>query len=262
MARLLPKTLAKTLAYIACHAPGEHGLFWDPDGTMPWKEFYWALQEDPSLRHVKEANVKEFEYLGIEVPFELDGNLLRLKDRESAPDYSAGDQPQRLFFALRPKQYRAVVRQGLELPANRSYLPLATDAELALRIGRRREARPILVEVHAERAALEAGVVFLDAGGSLYLATAPLPREFVVLPKVPDEVAAPPAPKNKKTKPAPDREPYNAGSSLVLGSSGFRDLFGQEVSDPAAQRSKRGKKGGKGSDWKRERRQERRKREP
>ncbi len=67
--RVNPRTLARTLSTIAVHCPWEHGLFWDPDGSMPWKEFYWALQEDHSLRFVRESHIRELAYLGLEVPF-------------------------------------------------------------------------------------------------------------------------------------------------------------------------------------------------
>ncbi len=85
-----PKTLAKTLSYIAYQAPAEYGLFWDPDGTMPWKELYWALQEDPSLRFVREGIVRELNYLpGCELPFALEGNLLRLRAGSDTAPLSA-----------------------------------------------------------------------------------------------------------------------------------------------------------------------------
>src|SRR5208337_4911171 len=94
-----PKTLAKILDYIARRSPGEHGLFWDPDGGMPWKEFYWVLQEDPSLRFVRESTIRELALLGIELPFALDGKLLRLRPEVACPRYpSASEVPERLYF--------------------------------------------------------------------------------------------------------------------------------------------------------------------
>ena len=80
-----PKTLARTLAYIAVHSPHEFGLYWDADGSMPWKEFYWALQEDDSLRFVRESSVRELQLLGIELPFSLEGNRLRLSSGTALP---------------------------------------------------------------------------------------------------------------------------------------------------------------------------------
>ncbi len=109
-----PKTLAKTLDYIARRSPGEYGLFWDPGGTMPWKEFYWALQEDLSLRFVRESTIRELTLLGIELPFALDGTLLRLRPEFALPAYPpASDVPERLYFGLKPKNLVHTQKIGL-----------------------------------------------------------------------------------------------------------------------------------------------------
>ena len=101
-----PKTLAKTLAYIACHAPAEFGLFWDPDGTMPWKELYWVLQEDPSLRFVRESIIRELTGLGVTLPFVLEGSRIRLSTGAEKPSYPVAENvPERLYLACRRKQY-------------------------------------------------------------------------------------------------------------------------------------------------------------
>ena len=109
-----PKTLAKTLDYIIWRSPGEYGLFWDPDGTMPWKDFYWALQEDLSLRFVRQSTIRELTLLGIELPFALDGNLLRLRPEFALPVYPpASDVPERLYFGLKPKNLAHTQKFGL-----------------------------------------------------------------------------------------------------------------------------------------------------
>ena len=119
-----PKTLAKTICYITCHAPAEYGLFWDPDATMPWKELYWALQEDPTLRFIRESHIRELTYLGLELPFVLDGNLLRLMPNWPQPSYPLTDSPpERLYFACRRKQYSILREHGITA-SRRPYLPV------------------------------------------------------------------------------------------------------------------------------------------
>lgn len=250
--RYLPKTLAKTLAYITCHAPGEHGLFWEADGTMPWKELYWVLQEDPSLRFVRESNIRELTYLGIELPFELDGNLLRLRDGVAAPVYPVAEPPERLFYACRRKQYLVVSRQGLSNPANRSYTGLAANEDLALRLGHRRDPEPILIEVRAKKA-FEEGILFREAGPALYLAES-VPPDCLLLPLIrEDELEKFALQSKKEKKPAKPRTPPTPGSF-------FMDLQQMREQNPdkgAKSRDSR-KKGQKGPDWKREARKERR----
>ena len=137
-----PKILAKTLDYISRHSPGEHGLFWDPDGTMPWKELYWAMQEDPSLRFVRESTIREIGSLGIELPFVLDGSRLRLVAEVGSPQYPpASEVPGRLTSGIRAKNMVYVQDNGLK-SVGRPFVALCADRELALRIAKRREPEP------------------------------------------------------------------------------------------------------------------------
>ena len=161
-----PKSLARTLQYIGWHSPSEFGLFWDSDGTMPWKEFYWALQEDPSLRFVREAGLRELYLLGIELPFVLDGNLLRLGSGIPPPLYPVAESiPERLFYAIKPRNLASVQNTGLKATGRR-FMPLCSDSALAVRIAKRRETEPILIDILA-RQALDGGVSLLVAGPEL-----------------------------------------------------------------------------------------------
>lgn len=244
MLKSQPKTLAKTLAYIGIRAPAEFGLFWDPDGTMPWKEFYWALQEEPSLRFVRESNIRELTLLGVELPFRLDGRLLRLAPGVFPPEYPpAGNVPERLYFAARPKNLVSIQNFGLR-PVPRPFLPLCADREPALRIGRRREPEPVVLEVLA-RKALGAGISFLVAGDGLYLAEA-VPAEFLLIPKIREDAAEGPSsgPEKKQKQKA---VPPSPGSFVVQ----------PHHIENTTKRPAKGKKDG----WKDKSRKERRKRD-
>ena len=162
-----PKTLAKILDYIARRSPGEHGLFWDTDGAMPWKEFYWALQEDPSLRFVRESTIRELALLGIELPWKLDGNMLRLCPEVARPSYPpASDVPERLYFGLRPKNMVRTQEIGLN-SSRRRFIAVCADRDLALRIAKRREQSPILIEILAREASGKGVSLSCRRAGSL-----------------------------------------------------------------------------------------------
>lgn len=244
-----PKTLARTLEYIGFRSPGEFGLFWDPDGTMPWKEFYWALQEDADLRFVRQANLRELELLGMEMMFRLDGNLLRLSPSVAPPLYPATVHvPERLYFGARSKN--VVVTQKLGLKASgRRFVPLCPERELALRIARRREPEPILLEIFARRA-VEEGITFYDAGAQLFLAES-IPAELLLFPKLRREIIEKIAEGVQKSKEKP-KGPLTPGSYTV-----------QPYHIAGAAAEKAPKKSGKGdrTDWKKGSRKERRKRE-
>lgn len=254
-AQYMPKTLAKTLSYLLMVAPGEHGLFWNPDGTMPWKELYWTLQEDESLRYVREMHLKEIAYLGIELPVVLDGKLLHLKEGIPVPVYPPVEAPpERLYHACRRKQYLTASRNGF-VPAGRPFIPLSSDKGLALRLGARRDPEPLLVEIFAARAAAE-GIAILQAGPTLFLAQA-LPVQYLLFPPMREDFLLKAAARNKGRS--------EAGSERVQASSTpgsfFMDMSHFQESAPGAGlQGKDGKKGRRGAEWKRAARKERNKR--
>jgi len=248
------KTLAKTICYVAYHSPAEYGLFWDPDGTMPWKELYWALQEDPSLRFVREGHIRELTYLGLELPFVLDGNLLRLTPNLAQPSYPLADHPpERLYFACRRKQYATLLEHGIT-PSHRPYVPVCADRELALRIGRRRDPEPLLLEVLAAKASAE-GETVRSAGAELYLVES-VPIRYLILPLVcAEQYAGPTSRKKVEKKPSRTDLPVSPGSFFVDAHQLHSRLPAMNGGDKAGK-----KKGKKKDDWKREAKKERHKR--
>lgn len=246
MARYLPKTLAKTISYIAYHAPAEYGLFWDSNGTMPWKEFYWALQEDPSLRFVRQSHIQELNYLQITVPFTVEDNLLRLQSQFPAPTYPVAEHvPNRLFCACARKHVGFASKHGL-LATGRSFLTVCADKDLAVRIGTRRDPQPSVVEIFAERAA-DDGIVFRSAGAELYLVES-IPTDYLHVPPVrEEELLRLTAKKREKLPPRTQRDP--SPGSFVVSLGHFQETLGEKPSKAANQK---GKKSQKGADWKRE----------
>ncbi|MGA2935746.1 MAG: hypothetical protein ABSF52_01425 [Syntrophobacteraceae bacterium] len=245
-----PGTLAKTLDYISRHSPGEYGLFWDPQGTMPWKEFYWALQEDVSLRFVRQSTIQELTLLGSELPFVLDGSLLRLRPEFALPPYPrASDVPTRLFFGLKPKNMAYTQKIGLKSPRRR-FVTVCSERELALRIARREEKAPILIEILA-REACESGLSFLTAGLHLYLVES-VPAEFILFPKVRQDLA--------ERLAAPDRKPKAQPSPVMVSGSFIVQAHHLEAPGAGKLIKKAAKKDAKGG-WKKEGRKERHKRD-
>ena len=254
-----PKTIAKTLSYILCHSPGEHGLFWDADGSMPWKELYWVLQEDPSLRFIRESHIREIEYLGIEFPIHLDGKRCRLKEGFVLPPYAEAENlPRRLFYGCSRRRFSQVKEDGLR-PTSRTMLPLLADREMALRIARRRDPDGIVIEVQTDQAALE-GTRFLAAGGPLFLVQEISPA-CLIMPLVREEDSTKSG-ERRKDKPIRKASGPGVGTpgSFFVTEAHFQEgsAVSQGRGDPAAKPGQRGKRG---PDWKRESRKERGKRD-
>ncbi len=252
-ARYMPKTLAKTLSYIGMYAPGEYGLYWDSDGTMPWKEFYWALQDDPELRFVRQTHIRELNALGLQLPFTLDGKFLRLRSHPTPPVYPATEEiPIRLYFACRRKHYGFVLTHGLRA-FGRPLLMLAGSEEFALRLARRRDREAIPLAVRAQEAVAAGAISLRKAGPELYLTEA-VPLEYLLCPPLREQQPAASAPKKKEPHSA-TRTDLPSPGSFVVEPGQFPQIF----VDPAASGKSR-KKAGKGPEWKRKNRKERKKR--
>lgn len=253
-AQYMPKTLAKTLTYILVHAPHEYGLFWNADGTMPWKELYWTLQEDASLRYVREMHLREIAFLGIEFPVELDGNVLRLKKENFIPVYPpAEDLPERLYYGCRRKQYLHASQNGLS-SSNRPFLPLAKEKDLALRLAHRRDSEPILLEIFSRKAALE-GISFFKAGPTLFLGKH-IPREYLLFPPVREDLLLKLSATGK-----PDKKLQKKMQSTPTPGSFLMDINHlQGIDGEGRSQGKGGVKSRRGAEWKRASRKERTKR--
>ncbi|NLI81912.1 MAG: hypothetical protein GX443_09535 [Deltaproteobacteria bacterium] len=213
-ARYNPKTLAKTLSYIGYHSPAEFGLFWDMDGSMPWKEFHRALQEDVSLRFVRESHLRELEYLAMELPFTLESPFLHLRDSVSPPHYAVVPcHQERLFFPFSLNQLHFLQKKGL-LPAGRFFLPLFGDRDFALRMGKRRDPSPFVLEVFPGKA-ITKGLTLLKAGESLYLAQA-VPPECLVFPRLRESALVGLADRRVPSKKDPPSNTFESPGSFIM----------------------------------------------
>jgi len=191
--------LKKLIEYILLYRPDEFGLFLDDDGSLPIKELMWALHEEEGWKHIRLGHLKELSYSHLESPFTLEENCIKPKQpREQIS--SAAVPPRLLFYAARRKAYPVILKHGLR-PGGRPYVPLATTEEIALRIGRRRDPKPILLTIHAAKAHDE-GHIFSHCGELLYLVRN-LPPPFLSGPPLrestkPTKVARPKAPEPVK----------------------------------------------------------------
>ena len=169
------KELGKIVEYILLHRPDEFGLFLDDDGSLPIKELMRALHEEKGWKHIRFGHLKELAYSPLELAFTLEDKHIRPKHARDRIT-SAAVPPRLLFYAAKRKTYPVILKHGLR-PGGRPYVPLATSEEIALRIGRRRDPKPILLTVHAVRAH-DGGHAFFRCGELLYLVKT-LPPPFL-----------------------------------------------------------------------------------
>lgn len=256
VAHYLPKTLARTLSYVAWHSASEFGLFWDPDGSMPWKDLYWALQDDPSMRFVREAHIREILYLGLELPFYIEEGRLRLHGGFPPIEYPMEDSPpERLFHACPVKQFRVIRELGLRA-SRRHYVMLCAERDPAERFARRRYRDPRVFEVLGRDAACS-GISIRDAGNGLYLAER-VPPEYVVLPRLRQQELAQLAESSRQR----EKKPSTPIEVSMPGSYGIDVPQLEELYKMKQANGKAGMKGRSRRGWKEDARGDRHKRTP
>ena len=161
--------LARNLDYILGRHPEEFGLVLDAEGFVKVKDLLKALAEDRAYRYVRRGHLDEILMVVADAPIEIREGRIRAVRREAlAPRTAAEALPKLLYTCVRRKAYPVVLRDGV-LPTAGPHVVLCADQEMALRIGRRSDADPVMLTVSVARALTLCGG-FLSAGPGLYLA--------------------------------------------------------------------------------------------
>jgi len=236
--RIRVENLSRLLSYILGHRPDEFGLVPDAEGFIGCKELLQAIHEEPGWGYVKLGDIREVLMGASRSLFDFDENRIRVLERRWQIDAGSPERmPAILYLAVRKRAHAHVMGKGLVSERN---VVLSADPEFAMRIGKRRDPKPVLLEVQTATARQRNSS--FAAFGALYL-TKEIPAECISGPPVEEE----PVPR-KTEKPKEERvgrkEDFLPGSFLL-----------DPLKDPA---SHRGFKGKKGKSWKEEARKVRR----
>ncbi|MBN1831715.1 MAG: RNA 2'-phosphotransferase [Deltaproteobacteria bacterium] len=203
--------LARFMLYVLGHRPDEFGLVPDEDGFVPYKELLWALHEEPGWRYVRKGHINEVLLSPDRHLFQALKDAIRALDRRwrLGPENPAQSLPTSLFVGVRRRSHRNVMEKGLAA-ARGSHIVLSPDRDMAMRIGCRRDQKPVLLEI-STRSVSEAGITLKPFG------------ELFIADQVPaGAMTGPPVPKKdmeatqKKEKAIPDKRPDFQTGTFVL----------------------------------------------
>jgi putative RNA 2'-phosphotransferase len=180
------ENLSRFLVYIIGHRPDEFGLVPDSDGFVSYKELLQAIHEEPDWHYVRQSHINEVLLGKDRILFQPVDNRIRTAERRWQFDIEKPSQPlpKLLFTPVRRNAHPVVMEKGLKSGQGK-YLVLFPDIKMAERIGRRRDQKPVLLEVMADAAQSE-GVLFYPFG-NLFLSPE-IPPRFIAGPPVPKEV--------------------------------------------------------------------------
>lgn len=222
--------------------PDEFGLVPDPDGFVPIKELLQALKEEEEWRFVGRGHLNELLHAGFREELEIVGDTIRW--RRPGGDFTpklAGEPPQRLYCAVRQRAHPVVLEKGLK-PFKGPWVVLARTQDLALRIGRRKDPSPVLIQVKAKEAARR-NIRFFATQGELFLVEE-LPADVLEGPPVTQKQRERLAPKPSTPKPTQPPTPGSFYLNFTEQAVSPKQSSRRRDKDPAWKRERRrGKKG-------------------
>lgn len=230
-------SLHRMIRYVLGQRPDELGLYLQENGTLELKELLQALHEEPDWRYVRRAHIQEIFLVDPQPGFELQEACIRIVDPSLLPTpvaYPEAVPPRILYYAARRRAYPHILEKGLT-PAGTRAVVLGTEKDMALRIGRRRDPSPVLLEVHTDKAR-DRGIVFRRVHELVYLTDA-VPPECLTGPPPPKEKEKP-----EPKKPKPEPMPVPAGSFYIDPSMlGLGGGVGKEEKKARRERDKQSK---------------------
>jgi len=191
--RKSPQLLSKFLSYVLGRRPDEFGLVLAPDGFVKIKDLLKAVCEEDGWKYVRRSYIDEILFTLPDPPFEIKDNFIRAKDRDNLPPLTlAKNPPKLLYICVRRKAHPFVLDKGI-FPTGHSRVILSSSRRQAERMGKRLDPEPVLLTVNVLKSVQE-GIVFYQAGDTLYFADSIHPGCFT----------GPPLPKQKTEAPKPE----------------------------------------------------------
>ncbi len=172
--------LSKEVSYALRHAPWEYELELDSEGFAPVSQLLAALNEGGGYdRPVTLADLERVIATSEKKRHELQGDRIRALYGHTIPGRISKEPlvpPETLYHGTPRRTLDAILQGGLQ-PMKRQYVHLSVDVETALRVGRRRDAQPVILRIAARKAS-DAGVAFYRGNDKVVLADC-VPVEFV-----------------------------------------------------------------------------------
>jgi putative RNA 2'-phosphotransferase len=212
--------LARFMFYVLGHRPDEFGLVPDKEGFVTYKELLWACHEEPGWGYVQKGHINEVLMSNDRSLFHTQEDKIRALDRRWHLDLENPAQglPATLFVGVRRRAHSVVMEKGLKGTQGK-HVVLSPDQAMATRIGRRRDQKPVLLEISTHSISKQRIVLY--PFGNLFLADH-VPPEAINGPPVPKKDVEAVQKKERKT---PDKSLVSEIGTFVLDANRDPDLF-------------------------------------
>jgi len=170
--------ISRKMSYALRHNPEKYGLELAQDGSVEMETFLRAMNGmhhfDPPLT---EAMIREVMAHAEKQRFAIEDGRIRALYGHSFQikvDHKEAMPPAVLYHGTARRFLDSIMEKGL-LPMGRQYVHMSADIETAEQVGRRRDNRPAILTIDAEKAAAE-GIKFYIGNDKVWLADQVPPR--------------------------------------------------------------------------------------
>jgi len=176
------ENLSRFLLYILGRRPDEFGLVPNQDGFVKYKELLQAIHEEPGWSYIRQPHINEVLLSKDRQMFQSEASRIRALERKWGLDLDSPVPipPSILFIAVRKRAHPVVMEKGLKSNEGK-YFVLSSDKNMALRMGKRRDQRPVLLEITAGMAEKQGALFY--AFGDLFVSPQ-IPARFISGPPV------------------------------------------------------------------------------
>jgi putative RNA 2'-phosphotransferase len=165
------EALAHFLEYLLGRSPDDFGTVLDPEGWIDLKQVIQVCSEEKEWKGTTQTRIRDLAWALSDCPFEFDEKRIRLRPDCAAASHSPvreiSTPPKTLYYGCRRRPYPTYMAEGIGVLEGKEIV-LSRSKEMAIRIAKRREPKPILVEVNTEKA-LSTGTRFTSYGERLFL---------------------------------------------------------------------------------------------
>lgn len=174
--------ISKEVSYALRHAPQEYGLKLDGEGFVPVEALLGALNaRHPARRAVVREDLEEIIATSDKRRHEMVGDRIRALYGHSVQETierAPSTPPSILYHGTTHKALEHILEEGLR-PMGRQMVHLSADLETAEQVGRRRDGRPVVLQVDAS-AAHSDGIKFFEGSDRVWLA-ANVPVQYLAV---------------------------------------------------------------------------------
>lgn len=173
--------LSKEVSYALRHAQWEYELEIDELGWVSVKQLLNALQKDVNWENLTEQDLIHMIDKSEKKRHEISNGRIRAFYGHSIPIkiIKEDKKPAKTLYHGTAKRFlTSIIEKGL-LPQNRQYVHMSQDVGTAMDVGKRHDAKPVILEISALEAWYN-GVKFYYGNEKVWLADE-IPMDFIVI---------------------------------------------------------------------------------